>query len=121
MFRWNPITLQCQVYENEVPVDLDQCSDETLEVLADAIEKLWKMPKDSALKFEVEIYEKHYWMKQPQNFIEIASYVETPYRKKQISVSKLYIEKMVGNRMKITPEHTVFRKWSDDVEVMFVV
>lgn len=121
MFRWYPVTLQCQVYENEVPINLDECSDETLEVLADAIQHLWKMPKDSALSFEIEIYEKHYWCLPPKNFIEVSAFVETPYRKKQVNISKLYIEKMVGTRMKITPEDTLFRKWTDDVEVMFVV
>ena len=118
MFRWYPVTLKCQVYENEVPVNLDECSDETLEVLADAIEKLWKMPKYSTLKFEVEIFEKYYWFKPPQNFIEISAFVETPYRKKQVNISQLYIEKMVGTRIKITPENTLFR---NDIEVMFVV
>jgi hypothetical protein len=123
MFTWYPKTLKCQIYDDNKLIDLNKCSDTILENLADSIFVHWKTPINSAIWFDVEIYEKHYWFQPPKNYIEIVCFkldVNSLSRRKQIDISKLYMDKMFGKRFKITPEDTIYRKWSNNVEVMFV-
>jgi hypothetical protein len=83
----------------------------------------WKTPVNSAVWFDVAIYEKHYWFKQPKNSIEVVAYVQDINKlsgRRQINVSQLYIDKMVGRKLSITPKDDVMRKWSSTVEVAFV-
>jgi hypothetical protein len=120
---WYPKTLKCQIYEDDKLIDLNTCSDPILEHLADCIMIHWQTPTNSAIWFDAEIYEKHYWFKPPKNTIEIACYrldMHSITRRKQIDISKLYIDKMIGKRFKINPEDTAFRKWTN-TEVAFVV
>ena len=120
---WYPKALKCQVYENGNLLDLTTCSDSALENLADAIFVHWKTPDNSFIWFDVEIYEKQYWFRPARNAIEIAAFKRDPYSatgKRQISITKLYIDKMVGKKFKIKPENTSIRKWSDNMEVAFV-
>lgn len=121
---WSPQTLKCQIYDDNKLVDLNQCHDDVLEELADLCLSYWKTPHNSAVWFDVEIYEKHYWSIPPKNFIEICAFkfdLNKHDKRRQVSVSKLYIDKMVGKRFKITPKSGLIRKWSDNVEVAFVV
>ena len=120
---WYPKTLKCQIYENNELVDLNTCSDPVLENLADCVIKYWKTPSSSAIWFDAEIYEKHYWFKPPKNYIEIVCFKQDHSSisgRKQVDISKLYIEKMVGKKFKINPEDNLFKKWSENVEVAFV-
>jgi hypothetical protein len=120
---WYPKTLKCQIYDNNELVDLNTCSDPVLENLADSIFVHWKTPTNSALWFDVEIYEKHYWFRPTKNSIEVACYKHEPNSisgRKQMDISKLYIDKMVGKKFKIKPEDTIVRKWNENVEVVFV-
>ena len=122
--RWYPKTLKCQIYEDGQLLDLNTCSDPVLESLADSIVKYWKTPVNSAVWFDVEIYEKHYWFKPPKNSIEVVAYIRDINRmsgRKQVSISQLYIDKMVGRKLPIEPEESIMRKWSSNVEVAFVV
>jgi hypothetical protein len=121
--RWYPKTLKCQVFEDGELMDLNTCSDPVLESLADSIMDHWKTPVNSAVCFDVEIYEKHYWFKKPKNSIEIVAYVHDTNQlsgRRQIDISKLYIDKMVGRKLSIQPKDDVMRKWSSTVEVAFV-
>lgn len=120
---WHPKTLKCQIYDNNEIVDLTKCSDDTLEEIADLCVAHWKTPHNSAIWFDVEIYEKHYWFKPAKNFIEIAAYkfdLNSHDRRIQVDISKLYIDKMLGRKFKITPKNGLIRKWSENVEVAFV-
>lgn len=120
---WYPKTLKCQIYEDGNLIDLNTCSDPILEHLADCIMVHWRTPNNSAIWFDAEIYEKHYWFKPSKNSIEIVSYkldMDSISRRKQVDVSKLYIDKMIGKKFKIEPEDTIYRKWTN-VEVAFVV
>lgn len=122
--KWYPKTLKCQVYENEQLVDLTSCSDSVLENLADAIFPLWKTPVDSYIWFDVEIYEKQYWFKCPKNSIEIVAYKRDIYSatgRKQVTISNLNIEKMIGKKFQIKPENNVIRKWSENTQVAFII
>lgn len=122
--KWYPKTLKCQVYENDELIDLTKCSDSVLENLADAIFPIWKTPVDSYIWFDVEIYEKQYWFRESKNSIEIVAYKHDIYSttgRKQVSISNLYIEKMVGKKFKIKPENNLFRKWSENTEVAFIL
>lgn len=121
--RWYPKTLKCQIFEDGQLVDLNTCSDPVLEALADSIMVYWKTPVNSAVWFDVEIYEKHYWFKRPKNSIEVVAYVQDMNKlsgRRQISVSQLYIDKMVWRKLPITPKDVLMRKWSSTLEVAFV-
>ena len=119
---WYPKSLKCQIYENGVPLDLNMCTDTELEDLADAIIVHWKTPENSAIWFNTAIYEKHSWFKPSKNSIEIECFkfdLYTESRTRQLDISKLYIDKMIGKRFKISPKNTLMRKWLN-AEVMFV-
>jgi hypothetical protein len=121
--RWYPKSLKCQIYENNELVDLNTCSDPCVDNLADAIFVHWRTPTNSAIWFDVQIYEKHYWFRPNKTSIEIEAYKHAPETiagRKQVDISKLYIDRMVGKKFKIKPENTMFRKWSENVEVAFV-
>lgn len=119
---WNPTVLKTKVYQNGEEISLEKCSDAELESLADAIFHLWKTPTNSAVWFSVEIYERHFFFKRPTVTIEIECYkrdfgsIDGRY---QVSVSKMWQEKMKGRRMIITPKDTLFREWRD-MEVEFI-
>ena len=122
--RWYPKTLKCQVYEDDTLLDLNSCGDPELEALADAIFPLIRSPVNAAIWLDVEIYEKQYWFKPPKNSIEIVALKPDPYSmsgKKQVSISQLYVDKLIGRFYAITPENTTFRKWSSNLKVAFVV
>ena len=121
---WSPKTLKCQIYDNNVLVDLNSCSDDVLEDLSDAVMVHWKTPDKSAVWFDAEIYEKHHFFKHPTISIDIACYkidAQTIIKRRQIDISRLYIDKMLGKKFKINPISTLIRKWSDNVEVAFVI
>lgn len=120
---WYPKTLKCQIYENRNLLDLNTCSDSTLENFADAIMIHWRTPDNSAIWFDVEIYEKQYWFKPSKNCLEVVAFKRDTYEisgRKQVDISKLYIDKMVGKKFKIKPKDTIFHTWTENMEVMFV-
>ena len=120
---WSPKTLKCQIYEGDCPLDLAVVGDPELENIADEIVKLWKLPVGSAICFDVEIYEKQYWFKNSKTSLEVVCFKQDPnifYGRRQISISNLYIDKMIGKKFPINPKNTVIRKWNN-VEVAFVV
>lgn len=122
--RWYPKTLKCQIFEDGQLVDLNRCSDSVLECIADSIENYWKTPVNSAVWFDIQIYEKHYWFKPPKVSIEVVAYIQDMNKlsgRKQVNVSQLYIDKMVGRKMPISPKDHLLREWSPNVEVAFVV
>jgi hypothetical protein len=122
--RWYPKTLKCQVFEDGQLIDLNRCSDSVLESLSDSIVNYWKTPVNSAVWFDIQIYEKHYWFKPPKSSIEVVAYVHDMNKlsgRKQVNVSQLYIDKTVGRKMPISPKDELMRKWSPNVEVAFVV
>jgi hypothetical protein len=83
----------------------------------------WKTPHNSAVWFDTGIYEKHYWFKPTKTTIEIECFkfdLDTHDKRKQLDISKLHINKMLGKKFKITPKETLIRKWTDNVEVVFV-
>lgn len=121
--RWYPKTLKCQIYENNELLNLNTCSDATLENFADAIFVHWKTPTNSAIWFDIEIYEKHYWFKPKKNCLEVCAYkrdINSISGRTQVDISKLYIDKMVGKKFKIKPKDTIFHTWTEDMEVAFV-
>lgn len=121
---WYPKSLKCQIYENGNLLDLNKCGDAELEHLSDAIYPLWRTPVNSAVWFSVEIYEKQHFFKPPSNSIEIEAYIRSlDYisGRQQVSISKLYLDKMVGRKFPIKPDNTYLRTWGDKMEVMFVV
>lgn len=115
---WSPKTLLVQVYEDNKLLDLNTLSDDTLGNIADAVFEVWKTPSNSAVFFRAEIFEKHYFCKHQEITIEICALNR---EESQISISKLYIEKMVGRKFKITPKDNLFHKFAGNVEVAFVV
>lgn len=120
---WYPKTLKCQIYEDNCLLDLATIGDPELENIADEIVKIWKLPQGSSIWFDVEIYEKQYWFKDSKTSLEVICFKQDPnmfYGKNQISISKLYIDKMIGVKFEIKPKNTIIRKWSS-VEVAFVV
>lgn len=120
---WYPKTLKCQIYENNELIDLNKCSDPDLENIADEIVKHWRTPDGSALWFDVEIYEKHYWFKPTKTSIEVCAFLRDPNTmtgRRQISISKLHIDKKIGRKFKISPKESIFRSWKN-TEVAFVV
>lgn len=119
---WYPKTLKCEIYENKERVDLNSCGDTELEKLADAIFPIIRSPTNSAVWMDIEIYEKHYWFRPPKNTLEVVAFIAEPYEgKKQVSVSKLNMDKFLGKGFKIKAENTIMRKWSDDLVVRFVI
>jgi hypothetical protein len=120
---WSPKTLKCQLYEDDCPVDLANVGDPELENIADEIVKIWKLPTGSSIWFDVEIYEKQNWFKDSKTTLEVVCFKQDPnafYGRTQISISKLYIDKMLGKKFQINPKSTVIRKWNN-LEVVFVV
>ena len=120
---WSPKTLKCQLYEDGCPVDLSKVGDPELEDIADEIVKIWKLPVGSSVWFDVEIYEKQYWFKDSKTSLEVVCFKQDPntfYGITQVSVSNLYIDKMLGKKFQITPKKSIIRKWNN-LEVAFVV
>lgn len=118
---WNPTILKTKVYQNGDEISLTNCSDADLESLADAIFPLWKTPTNSAVWFSVEIYERHYFFKRPTVSIEIECYkrdIGAIDGRWQVSISKMWLEKMKGRRITIFPKDTLYREWRD-MEVEF--
>lgn len=112
---WSPKTLLIQVYENDELLDLNRLSDEKLGNIADAVFDLWKTPSNSAIHFRIEIFEKHYFCKHQENTIEVCAFNREDC---QVSISKLYIEKMIGKKFKIkSKNHNIL----ENTEVAFVV
>ena len=120
---WSPKTLKCQLYEDGCPLDLATIGDPELDNVADEIVKIWKLPDGSSIWFDVEMYEKQYWFKGSKTSLEVICFKRDPnsfYGRTQISISQLYIDKMVGRKFSINPKNTVIRKWNN-LEVAFVV
>lgn len=120
---WSPKTLKCQIYEDDCLLDLATVGDPELEILADEISNIWKLPTGSTISFDLEIYEKQYWFKNSKTSLEVVCFRQDPnvfYGRRQINISKLYIDRMIGKKFPINPKNTVIRKWNN-VEVAFVV
>lgn len=121
--NWFPKTLKCQIYEDDCPIDMSRVGDQELENIADEISDIWKLPNGSSIWFDVEIYEKQYCVKESKTSLEVVCFKHDPnlfYGRRQISVSKFYIDKMLGKKFRINPKNTIIRKWNN-LEVAFVV
>ena len=123
MLNWTPKTLKCQIYENNALLDLRQCTDAELEALVECIYPLWKTSKNSAIWFDVDVFEKYHLFKQPTRTIEVGCYVHNlnSYNpRKQVSISRAHYDRLVGKKFPIQPRNIVFRKWVSPMEVAFV-
>ena len=122
--NWWPSTLKCQIYENNQLLDLKSCSKAELHSLTDAIFEYWKTSEQSLRWYDVDVYEKYHLFKQPTISIEVACFIRKPDSytgRKQVSISKFNTVNPVGRKLKITPKSTLYRKWTEPVEVAFVV
>lgn len=123
MFSWTPKTLKCQIYENGILLDLKSCTDAELQELIDCIFPLWKTSTQSALWFDIDVYEKHHLFKEKTITMEVACFTLNPDSfpaRKQVSISAVKYDKMVGRKFSIQPKNTLCHKWKYPVEVAFV-
>jgi hypothetical protein len=120
---WTPKTLKCQIYEDNVLLDLNKCSVGELEAILDCVYPLWKTSEHSAIWFDIDVFEKHHLFKPVTRTIEIGCYVYNQSsftHRKQVSMSKIHYDHMVGRKIPIQPKNTLCHKWKFPVEIAFV-
>lgn len=121
---WSPAVLKCQIYEDNVLVDLSILHGVVLEELVHSIYPLWRTSPDSSIWYGVEVYERKSLFNFPHIEINIEAYIRDDNRmfgRRQISINKTNIGNKIGRKIRIEPKNTMLKKWSDNVEVAFVV
>ena len=121
---WSPKVLKCQIYEDNVLVDLSKLHGVVLEGLVHAIYPLWRTSPESTIWYGVEVYKRKSIFDFPHIEIDIEAYIRDDTRmfgRRQISINKTNIGNKIGRKIRIQPNDTLIKKWSDNVEVAFVV
>ena len=123
MFGFKKRRLQVEIFENGIQKDLNRYTDAQLLELRKAIYKLLPKSSDSAVVYDVYIYEVYQgWQKPRKTTLEVVAFtsyqVQGPQLKK-ISIPKHIAESFTQKRYPISPQATLASRWAETMEVEF--
>lgn len=114
--------LKCQLYENEIPIDLSFCEYSELLSLISAIQEIWKEPEFSDSWYVVELKEKKQFFSTPILSIRVSAFTLSPNAwrgKRKLNIHKVSHGRPLGERVRIHPRNTLTHTWKEPVEVVF--
>lgn len=121
MLIWNTFNLECLIYENNVLIDIQSCSDSELIELSNAIIKT--IFEEDSISSETISSESTSSKYTHSVIINLVSSKDDPLfirKQKQINILKKNGESFLYERLRITPKNTLCHTWKHPVEVLLI-
>lgn len=123
LLRPKIVSVGVKLYENGIEKPVTSYDEHRLQILCEAINRLWKAEPGSPYWFETDVFEHRRCFQEKQTTMEVTCYTEgklDPSAKRKVAILLRYRKKMLDKRHTIHPELFSTIHWPATMEVRFV-